>query len=75
VVIMDLKRHIPSHLSIGGHRALISYEGQPSTCYVRNEVGHVVQNCPRWNTDQVSSARAERATCADVTARGIAESN
>jgi hypothetical protein len=32
VVEMNLK-HVPSHMTIEGHRALISYGGQPDTCY------------------------------------------
>lgn len=28
-VMVNLKRHIPSHLTLAGHRALIDYEGQP----------------------------------------------
>jgi hypothetical protein len=45
--IVNLKRHIPSHLTIAGHRALIDYEGQPKTCYACNEMGHLVTQCPQ----------------------------
>jgi sRNA-binding regulator protein Hfq len=30
---ISLQHHIPSHLIIAGYRVLISYEGQPQTCY------------------------------------------
>jgi hypothetical protein len=30
---MSLKTHIPSYVTIAGHRVLLSYEGQPATCY------------------------------------------
>jgi hypothetical protein len=33
VVVMTLVQHIPSHKVVAGHRTLISYEGQPETCY------------------------------------------
>jgi len=46
IVEMDLKKHIPSHMTIVGTRALISYEGQPTTCYGCNEPGHHTRNVP-----------------------------
>ena len=46
LVQIDMKKHIPSHMMIGGHRALITYEGQPMTCYACNETGHMIQQCP-----------------------------
>jgi len=30
LVDIGLKKHIPSHIKMDGHRALISYEGQPN---------------------------------------------
>ena len=33
IVEMNLKLHLPSHMIIAGHRVLVSYDGQPSTCY------------------------------------------
>jgi len=46
IVEMNLKLHLPSHMIMAGHRVLVSYEGQPSTCYACNESGHQYQNCP-----------------------------
>ena len=46
IVFVDMTKHIPSQILIGGHRALISYEGQPMTCYACNESGHLIQQCP-----------------------------
>jgi hypothetical protein len=40
VVDIHLKNYVPSHLMITGHRVLISYDGQPSTCYNCKEQGH-----------------------------------
>jgi hypothetical protein len=46
IVTIDLKVHIPSQFMVAGHRALASYKGQPLTCYVCNEAGHLVNQCP-----------------------------
>jgi len=48
IAIVDLAHHIPSYMSIDGNRVLISYEGEPPTCYGCNGVGHQYQNCPYW---------------------------
>jgi len=31
-VTITLTKHIPSQLTVDGHRTLLSYEGQPATC-------------------------------------------
>jgi hypothetical protein len=41
-----LKTHIPSQMVIAGTRVLISYEGQPLTCYTCNGIGHQSLDCP-----------------------------
>jgi len=46
VVEMGLTKPIPSRLTIEGNRVLISYEGQPKTCYWCNAPGHQFQDCP-----------------------------
>jgi hypothetical protein len=33
-------------MTIANNRVLISYEGQPQTCYGCNNVGHQIQECP-----------------------------
>jgi hypothetical protein len=47
VTIKMKKKHIPSHLTIMGHRVLVSYDGQPSTCYGCGDTGHIYQTCLR----------------------------
>jgi hypothetical protein len=47
IVNIELTKRIPSHLTIGGYRALVSYDRQPTTCCTCNESGHFIQNCPR----------------------------
>ena len=33
IVVITLTKQIPSHIMIAGHRGLVSYEGQPTTCF------------------------------------------
>jgi hypothetical protein len=50
VVELNLRRHVPSRLFIGGHRVQVSYDGQPFTCYGCSEEGHTYSECPRRRT-------------------------
>jgi hypothetical protein len=50
IVQMSLNKHLPSHLTIVGYRALVSYEGQPQTCYGCSATTHVYQECPKRRT-------------------------
>ena len=47
IATIQLEEHIPSHMVIADNRALISYEGQPPTCYSCNNTGHHFQDCPK----------------------------
>ena len=70
VVSMSPVKHIPSHVVVAGYRALISYEGQPTTCHSCNEPGHLKTACPhRWR-ERAESRPATTASWGEVTARG-----
>jgi len=47
IVEMKLKQHIPSHLAIAGNNTIITYDGQPTTCFRCKEIGHLQSECPR----------------------------
>ena len=47
IVEIKIKQHLLSNLITAGHDTLISYDGQPPTCYRCNAVGHQQQECPR----------------------------
>jgi hypothetical protein len=61
VANMSLKTHVPSHLVIAGTRVLVSYEGQPVTCYNCNATGHQYMDCPHRRS-QAPHTPAPRAT-------------
>jgi hypothetical protein len=45
--MISLSKNIPSHLTVDGHRVLISYDSQPTTCYGCGETGHLYPTCPK----------------------------
>jgi hypothetical protein len=49
-VTMTFTKHIPSHCTVEGHRVLISYDGQPMTCYGCGERGHLYPTCSNRRT-------------------------
>jgi hypothetical protein len=40
IATVNLKQHTPSHMTIANNRVLISYKGQPPTCYGCSGTGH-----------------------------------
>jgi hypothetical protein len=55
IVNITLSKHIPSYLTIVGHRVLVSYDEQPQTCYGCGDMGHLYQACPKRKTRRESS--------------------
>jgi hypothetical protein len=68
VITVDLYAHIPSRTQISGHRALISYVGQPITFYTRvcNSTDHLSQNCPHRYTNRTETIRTAKHTWAQL---------
>ena len=50
-VTITLTKHIPSQLMVDEHRALLSYKGQPATCYGCGDIGHLYPTCPSVGTE------------------------
>jgi len=70
VVMMSLAKHIPSTITIAGHRVLVSYEGQPMTCYRCQEAGHFHQTCPMRRRVVQMGHTGATTSWADVAAAG-----
>jgi hypothetical protein len=70
-VVMKISKHLPSKMQIAGHIVLITYEGQPSTCYGCGQTGHVYQTCltrrPRDTTTESKPASTWAQIAANVT--------
>jgi hypothetical protein len=73
IVTIHLKRHVPSNLTIAGQRVLLSYEGQPSTCYNCGETGHMIQDCP--SRRQHAKRREQSASVSTPTYATVVTSN
>ena len=58
-VSIMLTKHIPSHLTVAENRLLLSYSGQPATCYVCGETGYVLQTCPKRKHRETATARIQ----------------
>jgi len=70
LVDISLKKRIPSHIKVDGHRALIQYEGQPMTCYRCNQQGHQITECPRRKTPASHQSSQDENSWANKVKRG-----
>ena len=46
VIFKKLFDHIPSYRRIRGYMAYIKYDGQPATCRICHQTGHLAADCP-----------------------------
>jgi hypothetical protein len=63
---MMLTKHIPSNINVEGNRVLLSYEGQPMTCYGCGEVGHLYSNCNKRRTMKTGNQLHQQTTYATI---------
>jgi hypothetical protein len=68
--MVTLVAHIPSHLPVGGHRSLVSYESHPPTCYGCNDPGYIYIECPKLKKVEVVRRDGRPTALAEVTAMG-----
>ena len=72
IATVTLAHHIPSYMSIDGNRVLISYDGQPPTCYGCNQVGHQYQDCPHRRRTGGLTRSPTTPSWADIVSQGAA---
>jgi hypothetical protein len=64
--LTSLKKHIPSNINIAGTKVIISYKGQPPTCFGCNEVDHLYIDCPRRKSRDVQRPQGTQLSWADI---------
>lgn len=70
ILSMQIRKHIPSNLMIAGHRVLVTYEGQPTTCYGCGATDHLYIGCPNRNKPVGRDLLRQRRTWANIAANG-----
>jgi len=70
VATMKLSKHLPSHMSIAGHKVFVSYEGQPFTFYGCGDTDHMHQACPNRLRDVRTTAGPSASSWTHVLANG-----
>ena len=70
VATIKLDKHMPSHLSIAGDRAIVSYEGQPVYCYACGGTGHMRHTCSHRRSEEHDATSDSDKTWAKIAASG-----
>jgi hypothetical protein len=66
--MMTLKKHIPSHIIVAGYRALISYDGQPQTCYGCGDTERMCHVCSKRRDAKIIATAPVDHTWANIAA-------
>jgi len=74
IVEIKLKQHMPSNLTIAGNDVMMTYDGQPPTCFRCNEPGHQKIDCPRRQRLAPPSL-GQRSTWADIVSNTIRDTH
>lgn len=75
IVHMKLTKHIPSNMTMAGHRVLITYDGQPITCFGCGAEDHFYKDCPNRSKHTGRDAKNKQRTWATIAAGGVDEAD
>lgn len=57
---VELRRHIPSYVTVCGFRAIVMYDDQPKTCGLCGSAGHMRAQCIQRRVAQLPAGEAAR---------------
>ena len=74
-VSMVVTKAIPRILNIGGFPVTFNYRGQPTQCYVCQEVGHASKDCPKSRQGRKQHQQQQQQNLPKVTGQQSAQHN
>ena len=74
-VSMVVTKAIPRILNIGGFPVTLNYRGQPTQCYICQEVGHASKDCPKSRQGRKQHQQQQQQNLPKVTGKQSAQNN
>ena len=74
-VSMVVTKAIPRTINIGGFPVVFNYRGQPTQCYVCQEVGHASKNCPKSRQGRKLNQQQQQQNLPKATGKNKAQNN
>ena len=74
-VSMVVTKAIPRTINIGGFPVIFNYRGQPTQCYVCQEVGHASKDCPRSRQGRKLDKQKQQQNLPKTTGKGKAQTS
>ena len=74
-VSMVVTKAIPRTINIGGFPVIFNYRGQPTQCYVCQEVGHASKDCPKSRQGRKLQQQKQQQNLPNVTGKNKAPIN
>ena len=74
-VSMVVTKAIPRTINIGGFPVVFNYRGQPTQCYVCQEVGHASKDCPKSRQGRKLNQQQQQQNLPKPTGKNKAQNN
>ena len=74
-VSMVVTKAIPRIINIGGFPVIFNYRGQPTQCYVCQEVGHASKDCPKSRQGRKLNQQQQHQNLPKATGKDKAQNN
>ena len=74
-VSVVVTKAIPRTINVGGFPVVFNYRGQPTQCYVCQEVGHASKNCPKSRQGRKLNQQQQQQNLPKATGKNKAQNN